>query len=162
MKIILYKRCASICARIDHLLINPEIVHLHEVAFAGPRGILNSDRSTAWERPSILPAGRISRTRQICILSLYCLSYMYKFSFDSIHLSAVRARAINKSNHLSHSNFSRDGLQVSFCTFVLFTLWRVNFFLLSKLLPKLPIRLYFYTHKISNIIYILQFILHGL
>jgi len=93
MKIILYKRCASICARIDHLLINPEIVHLHEVAFAGPRGILNSDRSTAWERPSILPAGRISRTRQICILSLYCLSYMYKFSFDSIHLSAVRARA---------------------------------------------------------------------
>jgi len=100
--------------------------------------------------------------KYVSILSLYCLSYMYKFSFDSIHLSAVRARAINKSNHLSHSNFSRDGLQVSFCTFVLFTLWRVNFFLLSKLLPKLPIRLYFYTHKISNIIYILQFILHGL
>lgn len=67
------------------------------------------------------------------IVSIY-LSFLYIQipSFDYIHLSAVCARAINKSNHLSHSNFSRDGPQVSFCTFVLFTLWHVDFFLLSK------------------------------
>lgn len=114
------------------LVNDPEIVHLHEVAFAGPRGILNSDRSTAWEWPSILPAGRISRTRRTCILSLYtCLSYIYKFHLltTSICLQYARAQLINliifltqtfpetdHKFHFVHLFYSHCGTLIFFCS----------------------------------------------